>query len=110
MQDTMLARFFVVASSDERIHPTHILLYAALYHCREQNHFETPFSVSRSQLMKLAKIRGKTTYHKHIKELNMYGYIRYEPSYHPRIGSLVYFNELQPEKETGSAGAQPCQR
>jgi hypothetical protein len=39
--------------------------------------------------MKLAKIHSKATYHKVIHELVSHGYILYNPSYHPAIGSEV---------------------
>ena len=40
--------------------------------------------------MRVSKISAKATYHKCIKELNNYGYLRYEPSFNPIRGSLVY--------------------
>jgi hypothetical protein len=46
--------------------------------------FTEPFSISRSRTMKMAKIGGKTTYHNCMKDLVAVGFIRYEPSYHPR--------------------------
>lgn len=39
--------------------------------------------------MKLAKIHSKATYHRVIQELARYGYILYNPSYHPVRGSEV---------------------
>jgi hypothetical protein len=40
--------------------------------------------------MKLAKISGVATYHKSIRELDEYGYIRYEPSYNRYKRSVIY--------------------
>ena len=45
--------------------------------------------VSRKQVMSLAKIRSRTTYHKLLRELKMWGYLQYRPSSNPQIGTLV---------------------
>lgn len=44
--------------------------------------------------MRGAKIFGLATYHKCIKDLNDFGYISYQPSYNPRVGSRVYLVRL----------------
>jgi hypothetical protein len=41
--------------------------------------------------MAFSKVASIATYHKCIKELDEYGYIRYQPSYHPKLGSQVYW-------------------
>jgi len=43
--------------------------------------------------MKIAKISSAMTYHKCVKDLNAYGYIRYEPSFNKNRGSKIYFPE-----------------
>lgn len=40
--------------------------------------------------MKMAKISGLGTYHKCIRDLNNFGYIRYQPSFNYRKKSKVY--------------------
>lgn len=45
--------------------------------------------ISRRQLMKLSRIQSNVTYHKCIRQLQEYGYIKYTPSYHPLRGSCV---------------------
>jgi hypothetical protein len=40
--------------------------------------------------MKLSKIGSVNTYIKCLKELDQFGFIRYQPSYNPHRGSLVY--------------------
>jgi hypothetical protein len=49
-------------------------------------------AITRREVMELAKIT-RTIYHRCIKELHQFGYIRYVPSYHPVLGSLVYFSD-----------------
>jgi len=51
---------------------------------------QDPFSISRSEMMENAKIQSNATYHKCVRDLVKFGYIRYVPSYHPVIGSLVW--------------------
>ena len=77
--------------NDRRITVWHISLYVALMHKLKENNFQNPVSITRGEVMKLAHIAGIATYHKYIKELHEYGYIKYLPSYHPSLGSTVYF-------------------
>jgi hypothetical protein len=85
-----LSRFFDSVAGDGRITTTHIVLYVVLYELWGRSGFTDPFSISRSRVMKMSKIKGKTTYHNHMKDLVAFGFIKYEPSYHPRVGSLVW--------------------
>ncbi len=45
--------------------------------------------VNSKQVMSLAKIRSRTTYHKLLRELKMWGYLHYRPSSSPQIGTLM---------------------
>ena len=74
---------------DDRLLPTHLSLFTGLFVCWQRNGFISPFSVTRKTLMAFSKVASIATYHKCIKELDEYGYIRYEPSYHPKLGSQV---------------------
>ena len=87
--EQLVKSFFSAASADGRIAPTHISVYMALVNCWILSSCENPFQVTRKKIMKGARIRGLATYHKCIRELKEYGYIRYEPSYHPSKGSKV---------------------
>lgn len=90
-QLTYLSKFFNTATKDNRIGATHISLYMALFQFWHLNHFENPISFTRQEVMPLAKINGRATYHKCINELHEYGYIKYVPSYNPVLKSIVYF-------------------
>jgi hypothetical protein len=79
--------------NDHRLLATHISLFTALFVCRQRRRFIQPFSVNRKELMVLSKIASIATYHKCIKNLDDYGYINYQPSFHPKIGSLIYWIE-----------------
>lgn len=85
-----LLEFFGAAANDPRISPTHISLYLTLYQKWIMNHCVDPVHISRSDVMKTSKISGIATYHKCIKDLHEYGYIKYMPSYNRRCNTRVY--------------------
>lgn len=87
-----LTAFYEAIAADARIGTTHICLYFALYHAVGFGNEE--FSeVNRDQLMLNARISRKT-YNKCMKELQEYGYIKYEPSSNPQVGSKVQLKKL----------------
>jgi hypothetical protein len=94
-----LASFFERVSTDERLNPTHISMYVSLFQFWNANRFQNPISISRSELMKVSKISAKATYHKCMKELNEWQYLKYKPSYNPFKGSLVYLFNSQSSNE-----------
>ena len=88
-----LTEFYSSILEDNRINARHISLYMALFECWNKNNFQNPIHFTRHSIMPTAKISGIATYHKCIKELHEYGYIKYIPSFHPGIQSMVYFKE-----------------
>lgn len=84
-----LTGFYERIQQDERLNPTHISLYLALFQFWNLNHFQNPISISRNEMMRLSKISALGTYHKCIKQLQDFGYIEYLPSFNPYKGSLV---------------------
>ena len=86
-----LTDFFRAAAKDPRITAMHILIYAALWECWHRDHFQSPVFISRKKIMGMTKISSIATYHKYMKELHRFGYIDYEPSYKPRMGTNVCF-------------------
>lgn len=85
-----LSEFFNAIAGDPRISITHIGLYAALLQYWAAHQYQNPVQAYRHEIMQLAKISTKTTYHKCIKDLNQYGYIRYEPSHKKNVSSRLY--------------------
>jgi hypothetical protein len=83
--------FMANIRADPRIGPAHISLYAALISHWYEKKFEHPLYIFSHEIMPLCKLSGLATYHRGIKELHQYGYIRYVPSYNHFLGSLVYF-------------------
>ena len=90
-----LTGFFHRISSDNRLNPTHVSLYMALFQFWNVNHFCNPISICRQDLMRISKISAKATYHKCINELHAYGYIVYEPSNNAFKGSFVTMRGFQ---------------
>ena len=88
-----LTGFFNKIADENKLNPTHISLYLALFQCWNVNRFKNPTGISREEIMKASKINSKATYHKCLKNLHSLGYINYEPSYNPFKGShVILFN------------------
>lgn len=99
-----LTGFFDKVVNDHTLNPTHISLYIALFQFWNCNRFRNPISISRDEVMRISKISSKATYHKCLKNLHALGYLRYEPSYNPYKGSMVFmFNfsdNLKPKSKS----------
>jgi hypothetical protein len=98
--EKILSRFFERIALDPRISITHIGVFAALVQYRQESHQENPVQFFSHQIMRLAKISGTATYARIIRELDAYGYIRYEPSYKRNQGSKIYFPEDYADTKT----------
>lgn len=79
---------------DHRLSVTHVSLYFAILHFYNLSRFSNPFCVARSQLKSYSKIKSNRTYSKAIKELISYGYIDYQKSNSPHVGSLFSVIDL----------------
>lgn len=75
-----LNHFFTKVEKSEKIQPTHISLYLALFQLWNLNRFQNPITASRSELMKVSKISSYTTYYKCIHDLTALKWIEYSPS------------------------------
>ncbi|MGY5851830.1 hypothetical protein [Salegentibacter sp. F14] len=76
-------------SDDNKISSSHRSLYLAFFEIWNQKRFPKTIMVNSKQVMALAKIRSRTTYHKLLRDLKNWGYLQYHPSHNPQIGSLV---------------------
>jgi len=85
-----LSEFFAAIEKDPRISITHIGIYAALLQYWKKHNYSNPMIAYSHPIIQLAKISASTTYHKIIRELSEYGYIKYEPSYKRNQGSKVH--------------------
>lgn len=76
-------------TKDERLTAWHISLYWALFFEWNECRFQSPFFISRMEMMNTSKIGSVNTYLKCLKELDQFGYITYKPSHNPSKGSTV---------------------
>ena len=79
---------------DDRLNPTHISLYMALFQEWNSCRFMDEFYVNRKELMRVAKIGSKSTYHRCITELHTWEYLSYFPSNNPYKGSKIKMSIL----------------
>lgn len=94
-----LTGFFERTAVDERLNPTHVSAYMALFQFWNINKFENPVYISRNDMMKVSKINANATYHKVINELQEFGFIEYKPSFNPFKGSAVYMINLESQSD-----------
>ncbi len=84
-----LSGFFERLAEDERLSSYHISLYIALFQHWNANRFSDQFTISRTEVMQLARIGSANTYARCMKELANWGYIIYFPSSNLHSGSKV---------------------
>jgi hypothetical protein len=94
-----LTGFFDRIIPERNLNPTHVSLYIALFQFWNINRFQNPISITRDEVMLICKISSKATYHKCMKDLNDKGYIKYEPSYNPFKGSIIFLFDFSEPKE-----------
>ncbi len=81
--------FFERLAEDQRLSSYHISLYIALFQHWNANRFSDQFTISRTEVMQLARIGSANTYARCMKELADWGYIIYLPSSNLHSGSKV---------------------
>jgi hypothetical protein len=90
-----LEDFILAAADDPLIHSTHVSLYMALFHQWKQCHFINPLDIKRDELMRRAKITGRATYQRCLRDLHEGGYIIYEPRYNRFVNSRIYLKNTE---------------
>ena len=81
-------------TNDPRVGPIHLCLYLALWRCWEKADWAGEFVVKRMELMRMAKVQGKTTYYRVMRELHEMGYVGYRPGKHTRKGTVVGMKKI----------------
>ena len=87
-------------AKDDRLNPSHVSLYLALFQFWNMNRFNNPISIHRQDTMRLSKIGSKNTYHKCITELSQWGFFLYCPSHNPMKGSTVKMYNFDTTSDT----------
>ena len=85
-----LEDFLEKIDSDSRIRMTHIAVYVTLYQNWIANDCPEQILVSSKLMMPLAKISSSATWHRAIRGLHEYGYIKYCPTFNKMKSSEVY--------------------
>ena len=106
-----LTFFFSKCQADPDMAPCQIAIYLSLFQCWNKQRFENPITVIRDEIMRMSKITSKSTYHRSMKILHENGYIIYQPSYNPFLGSKVFLVDFtksaQFQKRTSPKKSQP---
>lgn len=76
-------------NADQRLNPSHVSIYYALFQYWNVFRFRQQFFVQREEIMQASKVGSLSTYHKCIRELSDWNYILYLPSKNPLKGSQV---------------------
>ncbi len=87
--EQLFSDLFGFMAADERINVWHFSIYMSMFHKWLTGGGVNPIAISRKQIMEQTHIGSIVTYHKCIRQLRDFGYIIYEPSYNPFIGSYV---------------------
>lgn len=90
MTTRLLDAFYQSIPGDPIIGAYHVSMYMAFLWLWEKNSFIDPLYFKRSEIMKMAKIGSRATYHKCLRDLNERKYVKYVPSFRPGQGSQVY--------------------
>jgi len=90
-----LTSIMVLFADDDRLNPTHVSMYLALFQMWNLNRFRNPVSINRGEVMALSKIGSLSTYHKCIRDLHNWEYLNYLPSKNPLKGSKVYMFKFE---------------
>jgi hypothetical protein len=102
-----LTGFFNKINYETNLNPTHISLYLALFQCWNVNRFKNPTGISREEIMKASKINSKATYHKCMKELELLGFMVYNPTFNPHSCSNIIMTNFSEKEKTISKIPQP---
>ncbi|OJW00102.1 MAG: hypothetical protein BGO52_03155 [Sphingobacteriales bacterium 44-61] len=49
-----------------------------------------PLTFYRREIETLSKINSTNTFHRILRQLHEFGYLRYEPSFNPALGNIIY--------------------
>ncbi|UKJ09235.1 hypothetical protein [Solitalea lacus] len=90
----LLSAFFDAIHADPKVSSRHISLYMAILKCYYNQECKCPVHVYSYELMPLAKISSSATFHKTLRELDEYRYIRYVPSFDNRNRSRIFLTAI----------------
>lgn len=89
-----LVQTYLHLFDDKRLTVWHFSIYMTLVLLWHKNQLANPFPISRKSVMELSHVHSFATYHKCIKQLVMFGYIKYNPSYSYYERSSIFINNV----------------
>lgn len=92
---------------DDRLNPSHISLYMALFQEWNSSRFAKEFFVNRREIMLVAKIGSKSTYHRCVVDMDQWGYLTYIPSNNPYKGSKIRMTNIRIKNDAMKEGYDP---
>ena len=81
--------FFKKSTTDSRLGPIHIAVYTAIFDIWIKKGCISPVTLFSSEVLPVAKLSTRMTYHRILKELGDYGYLMYTPSFNKYRGSRI---------------------
>jgi hypothetical protein len=90
--------------NDNRLNPTHVSLYHALFQLWNLNRFQNPLVIYRDETMKMSRLGSLHTYYKCLYDLHHWRYIVYKPSHSPINGSEVYLCNFDISSQENEGG------
>lgn len=88
-ENKKISHYLDKIEAQENFLASHCCLFLAIFSVWEKSNFSLKFKVSRKILMRLSKIASTATYHKCLKDLIHFGFIKYEPTYDYFRGSKM---------------------
>jgi hypothetical protein len=98
----LIRDWMAVMREDDRLKTQHLALYMTLFQEWNSKFFRNPIVLKRDEIMQQACIGSKNFYLKTMKELDLWGYLHYKPSYDPRQGSRVYLHAFDTGSDTAA--------
>lgn len=105
-----LNEIFCLFYKDDRLNPSHISIYMALFQEWNSCRFSKSFWINRREIMNAAKIGSKSTYHRCIRDLHNWNYLAYIPSSNPYKGSNINMSVFGTATEPVEEWDRPTER
>lgn len=75
--------------AEDDLSPLHISMYNALFYIWNDSMFDSELNIYRNEIMNFSKIKNVTTYTNTLRDLEKFGYLKYNPSHNPLKCSKV---------------------
>lgn len=91
-----------LAHDDRRLTSHHLALYFALFYYWNLSRFKAMIPIARDDVMNRARIGSTNTYHRCLKDLDAWGYLRYKPTFDNQCRSVVQMFRFDRGSDAGS--------